>query len=136
MPKKIISLRAGFSVTALKNLLSGNSNVPLSSSLPQTIQESSLHKFYLKKKHFVNHFCVFWPILTVRFSKSLLFLLRYIFLQSINSGQLISHFFKITNHRSIFFWKSWFTFISLFVWHRSIDYRFALSICPPLFKSM
>jgi hypothetical protein len=40
---------AGISVIALKNLLSGNSNAPLSSSLPQTIQESSLHKFYLKK---------------------------------------------------------------------------------------
>jgi hypothetical protein len=50
--QKIISLRAGFSVTALKNLLSGNSNAPLSSSLPQTIQESALHKFYLKKKTF------------------------------------------------------------------------------------
>jgi hypothetical protein len=46
--QKIISLRAGFSVTALKKkLLSGNSNAPLSSSLPQPIQESSLHKFYL-----------------------------------------------------------------------------------------
>ncbi len=31
--------------------------------------------------------------------------MQYIFLKSINIGPLISHFFKITNHRSLFFLK-------------------------------
>jgi hypothetical protein len=34
------------------------------------------------------------------------FLLRYIFLKSINIGPLISHCFRITNQRSIFFLKT------------------------------
>ena len=104
--QKIISLKAGFSVTALKNLLYGNSNAPLSSSLPLTIQESSLHKFYLQKTFdFLPFLCIF-SILTVRFSKLLLFLLRYIFLKSINIGPLILHCFRITNQRSIIFLKT------------------------------
>jgi hypothetical protein len=132
--QKTISLRARFSVTALKNLLSGNSNAPLSASLPQTIQESSSHKFYLKKTILLTifvYFDLFW-LFDFQNRYPVLFLLRYIFLKSINSGPLISHFFKITNHRPIFFWKYLFIFKSLFDWHRSIDYRFALSICPPL----
>ncbi len=56
----------------------------------------------------------------------------YIFVKSINIGPVIWHIFKITNHWSIFFWKYWFIFKSLFDWHRSIDYRFALSIRPPV----
>ncbi len=70
--------------------------------------------------------------MSVRFSKSLLFLLRYIFLKSINIGPLISHFSKITNHLLIFFLK-----VSIYI---QIIIRLAsihrlsvwLSICPPL----
>jgi hypothetical protein len=130
--QQIISLRAGLSVTVLKNLLSGNSNAPLSSSLPQTIQESSLHKFYLKRKPILFaifvYFDLFWLI---DFQNCYFFPVIYFF-KSINSGPLISHFFKMTNHRSIFFWKYQFIFKSLFDWHRPIDYQFALWICPPL----
>ncbi len=50
------------------------------------------------------------------------FLVRYIFFKSINIAPLISHFFKITNHRSI----------SLFDKYQFIDYRFEVWICPPL----
>ncbi len=91
---------------------------------------------FILKNHFVNHFCVFWPILTVQFSKSLLFTAIYFSQVKINSGPLISHFFKITNHRSICFCKYLFIFKSLFDWHRSIDYRFALLICPQLAGTM
>ncbi len=66
-------------------------------------------------------FIVFLPILTVRSY----FLVRYIFVKLIKIGPPISHIFRITNHRSLFFWKHRFIFKSLFDGHRSIDYRFA-----------
>ena len=47
-------------------------------------------------------FIVFLPILTVRWY----FLVRYIFVKSIKIGPLISHIFRITNHRSLFFLKT------------------------------
>ena len=104
--QKIISLKAGFSVTALKNLLYGNSNAPLSSSLPLTIQESSLHKFYLQKTFdFLPFLCIF-QYFDCSIIKIATFLLRYIFLKSINIGPLISHCFRITNQLSIIFLKT------------------------------
>ncbi len=47
-------------------------------------------------------FIVFLPILTVRWY----FLVRYIFVKSIKIWPLISHIFRITNHRSLFFLKT------------------------------
>ncbi len=47
-------------------------------------------------------FIVFLPILTVRWY----FLLRYFFVKSIKIGPLISHIFRITNHRSLFLLKT------------------------------
>ncbi len=104
--RKIISLKAGFSVTALKNLLSGNSNAPLSSSLPLTIQESSLHKFYLQKTFDFLTISVYFQYFDCSIIKIATFLLRYIFLKSINIGPLILHCFRITNQRSIIFLKT------------------------------
>ncbi len=45
------------------------------------------------------------------------------FCQIDKNRTVISHILKVTNHQSLFFWKYQFIFI---------DYRFALSICPPL----
>ncbi len=47
-------------------------------------------------------FIVFLPILTVRWY----FLVRYFFVKSIKIGPLISHIFRITNHRSLFLLKT------------------------------
>ncbi len=73
----------------------------------------------------------FYCIFTYFGSSMTLFSAIY-FCQIDEIGPLISHIFRITNHRSLFFWKHRFIFKSLFDGHRSIDYRFALSICPPL----
>jgi hypothetical protein len=102
---------------------------------PQVCRNQSRSRLcinFICKKTILLTIFVYFDLFWLFFSKSLLFLLRYIVLESINSGLLISHFFKITNHRSIFFWKYRFIFKLLFDWHRSIDYRVALSICPPL----
>jgi hypothetical protein len=47
-------------------------------------------------------FIVFLPILTVRWY----FFVRYFFVKSIKIGPLISHIFRITNHRSLFLLKT------------------------------
>ncbi len=83
-----------------------------------------------KQKPFCQPFLCISTYFDCSIIKIVTFLLQYIFLKSINIGPLILHFFKITNHPSIFSRK--YQFKSLFDWHRPIDYRFALSICPPL----
>ncbi len=98
----LINNHKKFSVTALKNLLSGNSNAPLSSSSPLTIQELYLHKFYFKKTILLTIFVYFNLFWLFNFQNRNFFLLQYIFLKSINIRPLISHFLKITNHWSIF----------------------------------
>jgi hypothetical protein len=66
----------------------------------------------------------FFCILTY-FGSSMILLVRYIFVKSIKIGLLISHIFRITNHRTLFFLKIW-IYIQIVIRLASIH---RLSIC-------